>query len=138
MDKKLINAVIKNLGYESLNDPECIDELKNIANCPSGMAGGFGNFIYYSDTTTFFNQNRKLIITQLKDQAFEIGVGVIEMVAGFNGLKDNEDITIHEIGNVLFCIDTDNHDEKMIIKNALAWYSAEEVAFEVVNQLEDA
>jgi len=138
MDKKLINAVIKNLGYESLNDPECIDELKNIANCPYGMAGGFGNFIYYSDTTTFFNQNRKLIITQLKDQAFEIGVGVIEMVAGFNGLKDNEDITIHEIGNVLFCIDTDNHDEKMIIKNALAWYSAEEVAFEVVNQLEDA
>ena len=138
MDKKLIKAVINNLGYDSLNDSECIDQLKNITNCPYGMAGGFGNFIYYSDTTTFFNQNRKLIITQLKNTAFELGIGVIEMVAGFNCLKDDEDITIDEIGNVLFCIDTDNHDEKMIIKNALAWYSAEEVAFEVVNQLEDA
>ena len=93
---------------------------------------------YHKLFSSFFNNNRKLILEQLKDQAFELGIGVIEMVAGFNCLKDDEEITIDEIGNVLFCIDTDNHNEKMIIKNALAWYSAEEVAYNFVNQLEDA
>jgi len=135
MDKKLINAVIENLGYDNQNDPELIDQLKDITNY--GIDGGFGNFIYYSDTTTFFNQNRKEIINLVKDMSLSLGDGMIEMVASFNCFKDM-DLTIDEIGNVLFCIDTDNHDEKMIIKNGLSWFAGEEVARHLVDQLEVA
>ena len=135
MNKKLINAVIENLGYDNQNDPELIQQLKDITN--HGIDGGFGGFIYYSETTSFFNENRKEIINLVKDMSFELGDGMIEMVASFNCFK-NMDLTIDEIGNVLFGVDTDNHNEKMIIKNGLAWFAGEEVARHLVDQLEDA
>ena len=134
MNKKLINAVIENLGYDNQNDPDCIEDLKNITN--HGIDCGYGGFIYYSETTSFFNENRKEIIELVKDMSFELGDGMIEMVASFNCFKDM-DLTIDEIGNVLFCIDTDNHDEKMIIKNGLTWFAGEEVARHLVDQLEE-
>ena len=61
---------------------------------------------------------------------------MIEMGASFNCFKD-EDLTLDEIGNVLFCVDTDNIDERMIIKNGLAWFAGEEVARHLVDQLEE-
>ena len=134
MNKKLINAVIENLGYDDPNDPDCIEDLKNITNC--GINGGFGGFVYYSETTSFFNENRKEIIELVKDMSLSLGDGMIEMVASFNCFKD-EDLTLDEIGNVLFCVDTDNIDERMIIKNGLAWFAGEEVARHLVNQLEE-
>ena len=84
-----------------------------------------------------FNENRKEIIELVKEMSFELGDGMIEFVASFNCFKDM-DITIDEIGNVLFCIDTDNHDEKMIIKNGLTWFAGEEVARHLVDQLNPA
>ena len=137
MNKKLINAVIENLGYDDSNDPELITTLQDITNCPDGIAGGFGGFIYYSETTSFFNENRKEIIELVKEMSFEFGQGMIEFVASFNCLKDR-DITLDEIGNVLFCVETDNHDEKMLIKNALSWFAGEEVARHLIDQLENA
>ena len=134
MNKKLINAVIENLGYDDLNDPELIQQLKDITN--HGIGGGFGGFIYYSETTSFFNENRKEIIELVKEMSFSLGEGMIELVASFNCLKDM-DVTLDEIGNVLFCIDTDNYDEKMIIKNGLSWFAGEEVARHLVDQLEE-
>ena len=133
MNKKLINAVIENLGYDNKNDPELIQQLKDISNY--GIDGGFGGFIYYSETTSFFNENRKEIIELVKEMSFEFGDGMIEFVASFNCFKDR-DLTLDEIGNVLFCIDTDNNDEKMIIKNGLTWFAGEEVARHLVDQLE--
>jgi len=135
MNKKLINAVIENLGYDDLNDPELIQQLKDITN--HGIGGGFGGFIYYSETTSFFNENRKEIIELVKEMSFSLGEGMIELVASFNCLK-NMDVTYDEIGNVLFCVETDNRNEKMIIKNALSWFAGEEVARHLIDQLEDA
>ena len=134
MNKKLINAVIENLGYDDLNDPELIQQLKDITN--HGIGGGFGGFIYYSETTSFFNENRKEIIELVKEMSFSLGEGMIELVASFNCLK-NMDVTYDEIGNVLFCVETDNRDEKMLIKNALSWFAGEEVARHLVDQLEE-
>ena len=85
------------------------------------MLGGVSGFIYYSETTSFFNENRKEIIQLVKEISFELGEGIIEFVASFNCLKDM-DVTLDEIGNVLFCVETDNYDEKMLIKNALSWF----------------
>jgi len=135
MNKKLINAVIENLGYDDLNDPELLQQLKDITN--HGIGGGFGGFIYYSETTSFFNENRKEIIELVKEMSFSLGEGMIELVASFNCLK-NMDVTYDEIGNVLFCVETDNRNEKMIIKNALSWFAGEEVARHLIDQLEDA
>ena len=134
MNKKLINAVIENLGYDDPNDPELIQQLKDITN--HGIDGGFGGFIYYSETTSFFNENRKEIIELVKDMSFELGDGMIEMVASFNCFKD-EDLTLDEIGHVLFGVDTENVNEKMIIKNGLSWFAGEEVARHLVDQLEE-
>ena len=134
MNKKLINAVIENLGYDDANDPELIQQLQDISN--HGIDGGFGGFIYYSETTSFFNENRKLILELVQEISFECGQGMIEFVAGFNCLKDME-ITLDEIGNVLFGVETDNRNEKMIIKNALSWFAGEEVARHLVDQLEE-
>jgi hypothetical protein len=135
MNKKLINAVIENLGYDDLNDPDCIEDLRNITNY--GIDGGYGGFVYYSETTSFFNENRKEIIELVKEMSFEFGQGMIEFVLSFNCLK-NMNISDDEIGNVLFCVETDNRDEKMVIKNALSWFAGEEVARHLVDQLEDA
>jgi len=134
MNKKLINAVIENLGYDDANDPELIQQLQDISN--HGIDGGFGGFIYYSETTSFFNENRKLILELVQEMSFEFGQGMIEFVAGFNCLKDMG-ITLDEIGNVLFGVETDNRNEKMLIKNALSWFAGEEVARHLVNQLEE-
>ena len=134
MNKKLINAVIENLGYDNKNDPELIQQLKDITN--HGIGGGFGGFIYYSETTSFFNENRKEIIELVKDMSFELGDGMIEMVASFNCFK-NMDLTLDEIGDVLFGVDTENVNEKMIIKNGLSWFAGEEVARHLVDQLEE-
>jgi hypothetical protein len=134
MNKKLINAVIENLGYDDLNDPDCIEDLRNITN--HGIDCGYGGFVYYSETTSFFNENRKEIIELVKEMSFEFGEGMIELVASFNCLKDM-DVTLDEIGNVLFCVETDNRDEKMLIKNALSWFAGEEVARHLVDQLEE-
>ena len=135
MNKKLINAVIENLGYEDKNDPELQDVIKDITNY--GMLGGVSGFIYYSETTSFFNENRKEIIELVKEMSFEFGQGIIEFVDSFNCLKDM-DVTLDEIGNVLFCVETDNRKEKMLIKNALSWFACEEVARHLIDQLEDA
>ena len=134
MNKKLINAVIENLGYDDQNDPELIQQLKDITN--HGIDGGFGGFIYYSETTSFFNENRKEIIELVKDMSFNLGEGMIEMVASFNCFKDM-DLTLDEIGYVLFGVDTENVNEKMIIKNGLSWFAGEEVARHLVDQLEE-
>ena len=134
MNKKLINAVIENLGYDNKNDPELIQQLKDITN--HGIGGGFGGFIYYSETTSFFNENRKEIIELVKDMSFSLGDGMIEMVASFNCFK-NMDLTLDEIGDVLFGVDTENVNEKMIIKNGLSWFAGEEVARYLVDQLEE-
>ena len=134
MNKKLINAVIENLGYDNKNDPELIQQLKDITN--HGIGGGFGGFIYYSETTSFFNENRKEIIELVKDMSFSLGDGMIEMVASFNCFK-NMDLTLDEIGDVLFGVDTENVNEKMIIKNGLSWFAGEEVARHLVDQLEE-
>ena len=85
MNKKLINAVIENLGYDNQNDPDCIEDLKNITN--HGIDCGYGGFVYYSETTSFFNENRKEIIELVKEMSFELGDGMIEFVASFNCLK---------------------------------------------------
>lgn len=112
---KLTRAVIKQLGgWASFK--ESAEDI-----CNHGINGGYGGFIYYSDTVPFFTRNRRAIIDLAKEQAADFGQGVLEMIAGFNCFAG--DYTADEIGETLFGRDPDTQ-----IANGLAWYAGEEVA----------
>ena len=100
--------------------------------CEHGASAGFSGFIYYSDTWAFANKYRAAIIELLKDQAADYGMDWLDMLCGFNCLKD---YNMAEIAEGLF--DTDS-ESNCTVYNALAWYALEEAARDYVNQLEAA
>ena len=115
----LIRAVVKNMnGWDSFKE-SAQDVVDHGASC------GFGNFIYYTDTTAFTAKNRKTIAEYAAEQSTEIGYkDEIEMILGFNCLQGYDNpITTSEIAKALYgrLVDT-------LIYNALAWYALEEVA----------
>mgnify|MGYP003559007785 FL=1 len=71
--KKLINAVIKQLG-----GTESIQDINN-----HGIDGGYGKFVYYNDTLAFAHKHRVQINEMLTEQASQLGEEVVSMVASF-------------------------------------------------------
>ena len=120
-DGKLIKAVKRQYGYGWDDFQDC---LKNVSNSPCGAAGGFGGFIYYSETVAFWRRNRKIITERLNDLAFELGENTFQMVMSFGGVKDG-DFSEDEIGRALY----GNYNSDLdLIYNVLAWFALEEVA----------
>jgi hypothetical protein len=116
---KLIRATIKQLrGFDSFKE-SAIDI------CNHGLAAGFGDFIYYTDTVKFYRKNRKDILELLANQSVDFGTSIIEMIESFKCIKDLQ-LTTNEILSGIYtnkgsdCIDQ--------IQNCLAWYAGEEVA----------
>jgi len=117
--KNLINAVIRKVGIDAVSD------INN-----HGIGGGFSGFIYYSDTVKFFDTYKKDILKLAEQQAEEMGEDMLSMIANFNCLSSGQypnkkpDYSQTEIAQAIFsgrgeCVDQ--------IKNAMAWYAAEEV-----------
>lgn len=109
---KLIRSVRKNL------DKESFIEVYN-----HGIGGGYGNFIYYSDTVSFWRKNKQQIILLMEEVADSIGENILEMAQGFGCL--GKDYELSEIAKCLY----GNYSEKnrVHIYNAFAWFAAEEV-----------
>ena len=120
----LQDKVIEQLGYSEL-DEDCKGNLSDIASY--GVDGGFSGFIYYSDTVKFFDDNRNLIISELTELANELGESSIDMVKGFNCLNGDYDT---EVEQVLMCMPC---NDDTTVKNALAWFAAEQVAHQLSN-----
>lgn len=120
-DGKLIKAV-KRQSCHNWDDLQ--DYLKNVSNSPCGAAGGFGGFIYYSETVAFWRRNRKIITERLNDLAFELGENTLQMVMLFGGIKDG-DFSEDEIGRALYGRYNSELDQ---IYNVFAWFALEEVA----------
>lgn len=114
-------AVKKQTG---LNKEDFFAELENVLQSPYGAAAGFGGFIYYSETVNFWRKNKAKILRFAEDQADELGQNVVDMVAGFKGIKD--DFTTGEIAAALYGRFNDDYTQ---IYNIMAWYCLEEVAF---------
>ncbi len=74
---KLARAVIRQTGRENLED---------IAR--HGADAGYSGFTYYSDTVSFFKRNRMAIRALAEQQAEDFGQTPMEMIAGFNCLKN--------------------------------------------------
>jgi hypothetical protein len=73
-----------------------------------GASGGFGGFVYYTDTCEFYDNNRGIIWELLEQDAEEYGFdNVIAFVGSFNGANDV-------------------HDEATF-KNLCAWYVLETI-----------
>lgn len=122
MQQSLINAVQNQLGCDDeqhLNET-CADISKH------GIDGGFGSFIYYSDTVPFFNENREGILALAKEQSADFGIGMFEMIAGFNCLND---VDADDVARAIY----EDTEDSTYVRNALAWYAAEEVARYIVD-----
>ena len=119
-------AVITQLD---MDEKETQQTLRDVARC--GAGGGFSGFIYHSDTVKFAEGNMKAIYEHLKSQAEEFGENPFKIVQNFSCLKDINP-TITEISEVIHGFEPIlRHAEgvDVQIKNALAWYALEEVAF---------
>lgn len=110
---RLVRAVVRQLGGT--------DSMGDIAR--HGIDGGYGGFIYYSDTCAFYKRNRAEILKLAEDLADNMGGDMLTMISNFGCLKDAK-LKPTEIMDGL------NGRGEMAdqIQNAMAWLAAEEVA----------
>ena len=111
--RALVNAVISRIGLESVSDVNS-----------HGISGGFGGFIYYTDTHAFAMRYRRFIIPMLEDDAKEMGyANAAELVASFNCLQNMDSDDYKDLYRYL----GGSRVEQCSVTNALAWYAAETV-----------
>ena len=116
---KLIRAVVKQFGgWESF-----IASANDVSNY--GIQGGFGGFIYCSETHEFAIRNRSAIVELLERQADDLGEDVVSMVAAFGVFRhppmdadDKRDLYKYLGGG---------RPTQGTITNVMAWFAAEEV-----------
>lgn len=131
---ELQQKVIEQLGYDELNK-EAAQTLKDMANY--GIDGGFTGFIYYSETCKFFDDNKDLILEALENLACELGDDMLSMITHFNCLTDNQHKPLYTQTEVMNAIYNEDDENETTIKNALAWAVAEQVAWELGEEVEN-
>lgn len=125
MENTLKQAIVEQLGYESIENEEVKQILSDI--CRGGGNAGWGGFCYHSELLEFYKNNRNEILDHLKNFASELDQGLLEMIKGFNCLKDYE-LTLDEIGEVIYGKNYDHECASLII-DALCWAVLEDLAF---------
>lgn len=120
--KKLINAVLSQLGIDKSEAPE-ETYIRDINS--HGIGGGFTGFIYYSDTTAFYRKHRKDINDWVTSMADDLGEDAVSMICNFGCIKDNSAENKNLVGRCIY--DGRLNDDTKFIENALAWFAAEEV-----------
>lgn len=126
----LIRAVVSQCGGWD----EFKERASDVANY-GGNSGTFGGFIYYKDTVKFTKDHRTMIVAYYTELANDLGGDVINMVKGFNLIKDQ--FTSEEVAKALFGRLPEGSDEKTMIYNVLAIGIQEEVCNAYVNFLEN-
>lgn len=120
LNPSLIRSTVRQCGgWEMFKE-----DAKNLQLCSCGAAGGFGGFIYYTDTIAFTKRNKKALLELCKEQAEECygkGYSVGQFIAGFNCVDCDAE-------QVVIALYTGKGDNVTEVYNALAWYALEEVA----------
>lgn len=118
--KRLINAVISNIGMDAVEDVN-----------RHGISGGFGGFIYYNDTCKFFKTYKKDILKMAEEMSQQLGESdMLGMIQNFNCLSSGDyrnrkpNYTQTEIAQAIF---SGRGERVTQIQNAMAWFAAEEV-----------
>lgn len=128
---ELQQKVINQLGYDELNE-ESAQTLHDMAKY--GIDGGYGGFIYYSETCQFFEDNKDLIMAQLLEDRWSIGYSSLtEMLSSFKCLID---VDTYNIEQFLINPDDESNEDEITLKNGLAWYAAETVAYQLDEEIE--
>lgn len=118
--EKMANAVIEQLGgvdYEVI-----FGSLNTIRNGSDGYTG----FIYYTETSKFWNDNKDAIMENMHELADDLGEDLIKMIKGFGNFKDDGAVTYDAIGKALY--GPYDEDENRYIYDTFAKYALEEVA----------
>ncbi len=126
MENKLQQAIVEQLGYESIEDEEVKQILEDV--CRGGGNAGWGGFTYSSEILDFYKSNRDLILSELKEIASDLGQGFLEMILGFNCLK-GYDLTLDDLGEIIYGKNYD-HDCASLVIDALSWAVLENLAFQ--------
>ena len=116
----LADAIIDQLGTDGTAE-EILGTLHDVT--VGGANAGFGGFITHNELWEFFQANKSALVEMLEEQAEQLGVGVLEMVVGFNCLKDSG-YTSSDVGKVLF-----GDDDESSIVDAVCWCALETLAF---------
>lgn len=123
IELSLVKAVVKQFGGWQSFKESAPDVTKY------GIAGGFGNFVYYYDTVRFTERNKQAIFNLAAQQADEFGSkSISEFIANFNCVR----LTQFEAEAAL----CDSTEDTTVVYNALAWFAAEEVCKTYVDLLE--
>ena len=88
-----------------------------------GADFGVHGFIYYTETTAFFKQNRRAILAHLDAICFDLGEDRISVLKSWRCLNH---LTSDEIARGLY--EGGKSDEVTAVQNALAFFALEEVA----------
>lgn len=112
--KTLINAVINRVGLESVEDINS-----------HGISGGYGGFIYYSDTHSFAMRYRKMIVRLLEETADQLSQDVVSMVSNF-GVFHHSPMDAEDKKDLYKYLGGGRPDQGTIT-NVIAWFAAEEV-----------
>jgi hypothetical protein len=132
MNSKLIKAVSDQLGSDGEELKTTFQDISN-----HGIDGGYGGFVYYSDTIEFFKKNRKEIVELVVEMSEEFGQTPIEFVRGFNCLKNTFENAAEAEAEISRALYGRLSKDDTQVPNALAWFAGEEVARYMVDQEEE-
>ena len=122
--ESLTRATVRQFGgIQAFNE-----QWQDVANY--GIDGGFSGFIYYSDTVSFADENHNDIVCLLREQAAMCGFSMSELLSSFNCLDlSRDEAELFLCGQI-----NDSNEEDLLqnetltsIKNALAWFTGEEL-----------
>lgn len=121
----LVRSVVRSMGgIDSMNDT-----FQDV--CNNGADGGYGNFVYYSDTVEFTRKNKKAILEMAEEQAQDFGISLGEMFTSFKCFKGYSESEIFR------AIYDHRSNDRTTIFNGLSWYALEEVCREFERIAED-
>jgi hypothetical protein len=126
--ESLKKAVLHQLG----GGQEALNSIDDVAN--NGAGSGHPGFTYYTDTVNFYHKNKKAINQLAEEVAQDLGCDLLSMIKNFKCL--NDDFSEAAIAKVVFGkIGSD--DASTLIANAMSWFVLEEVANDIVANLEE-
>ena len=115
LNASLVRSTVRQCcGWQSFKEMA-----QDVAN--HGAGGGFGNFIYYTDTIAFSKRNKKALLEMCKEQAEDCAATVSDFISWWNCV----DCDAEQVAIALYTGKGENVTE---VYNALAWYALEEVA----------
>jgi hypothetical protein len=125
MNKTLIRSVKRSLDMDSIKDI-----------CNHGISGGYGNFIYYSDTAKWYKSHKKAVNALVEEFADDLGMDPLKMVQNFNCIKGDKEtqFSLSEIAKTMYGRRSLKEQNDLCqIDNALCWFAVEEICRYIVD-----